>query len=113
MKVLKIDDVGKVMSLVPRVFPNEGDILVIKMRDEITNIESIINHTWAFTDNYFTVTLLTAVEDNFYKEGSKYELTILRNSINIYKGKVLIASNTVNIQDYQHATISVNKKLKF
>lgn len=113
MKILKINDVNKVMSLVPRVFPNDGDILVIKMRNEMTNIESIINHTWAFTNNYFTVTLLTAEEIDFYKEGSKYEFTILKNGLNIFKGKILIASNTVDIQNYQHATISVNKKLKF
>lgn len=113
MKILKIDDVNKVISLVPRVFPNEGDILVVKMRDEMSNTESVINHTWGYVDNYFTVNLLTAVEDNFYKEGSKYEFTILKNSLNIFKGKILIASNTVDIQNYQHAIISVNKKLKF
>ncbi len=114
MKIIKLTDVYKVITLVPRVMPNDGDTIVIKLRDEQTNIESVINHNWNYQNNWFTIELGDPeVGVDFYQVYHKYEMTILRENHIIYKGKVDIIGEDDSIQDFKITPIPTNNKIKF
>lgn len=136
MKIIKINDAYKVITLVPRIFPNESDVLVVKLRNEFTNIEDEIPHTWSYMNNYFTLelgeinaltvdsTLITddntiisvdetLIGESYYDLYNKYELTIFRNSTLIYKGKVEVISDDDSIQDFKITPIPTNKIIRF
>jgi hypothetical protein len=109
MKVIQYNSEDKTIKLVPRIFPNEGEILVVKLKNELTDEENIVNHTWSYINNYFTLTL----EDNpFFKSNSYYYMTIHRENYIIYQGRVFIVSENTLIQDYSTTEIKDNK-LKF
>lgn len=99
MKIIKINDSFKSISLVPRVLPNDGDILLVKLRNESTDIEEEMVHTWDYVNNYFTLNLPTT--SDIYEVDNDYELKIFRNNSLIYLGKVRIIDQTDSIQDYQ------------
>ena len=111
MKILKLEDSVHSIKLVPRIFPNETDTLQVHFRNEITDEEEIVSHTWSYENNYFTLVLTPSVD--FLKSYNKYELNILRSTTNIYKGRVLVISELDSVQDYKKTEVTVNKKLKF
>lgn len=112
MKIIKINDFYKIIKLVPRVFPNEGDEIVVKMRNELTNIESLVDNIWYYDNNYFTIQLGAPAITEFFLNKNKYELTIYRNCSVIYKGRVLFVDDNEDIQNYTEATI-IDNKIKF
>lgn len=108
MKILKLTDPSKKVVLVPRVFPNEGDTLVVRLRNEIKNTYSDVEHSWSYENNYLTI----ALEDSdFFTVNTKYELEVIRNYNTIYKGKIYF-TDAESIQDFKLSTIT-NKKIKF
>lgn len=111
MKILKLEDSVHSIKLVPRIFPNETDILQVYLRNEMTDEEDIISHTWSYENNYFTLVLNPDVD--FLKPYNKYELNISRLNTNIYKGRIFVISDTDSVQDYRKTEVTVNKKLKF
>lgn len=97
------------IKLVPRVLPNEGDVLTVRLRNEITNKTIEPENYFNYLDNYFNL----FIKVSGLKEGSKFELEIFRDNIEIYKGKVLASSkNKLEIQNYSNVKIE-NDKLKY
>lgn len=94
------------IKLVPRILPNEGDTLLVKLRNEITNKTVEPENYFNYLDNYFN--LFIKVSD--LAEGSKFELEIFRNNVEIYKGKALATSKSkLEIQNYSNVKIENNK----
>lgn len=112
MKIIRLNDAYKVITLVPRIFPNDGDTISIRLRDEITDVKSIINHNWNYQNNYFTIELLDPVVGvEFYQLYHKYEITIIRDDVVIFQGRLEVIGDE-SIQDFKHSIITVNKKIK-
>ena len=117
MKILSLIEPNKPLILVPRIFPNEDDVLVVKLRNEMKDTEQDMLHSWGFINNYFFISL---EDSDFLINDTKYEITILRGGSGrkrvsggtvIYKGKLYVTANN-DIQDFKLATIT-NKKVKF
>lgn len=97
------------IKLVPRILPNEGETLIVKLRNEITNKVVEPENYFNYLDNYFN--LFIKLSD--LKEGSKFELEIFRDNVEIYKGKALATSKSkLEIQNYSNVKIE-NNKLKY
>ena len=93
------------IKLVPKVLPKEGDVLIVKLRNEITNKTIEPENYFNYLDNYFN--LFIKVQD--LREGSKFELEIFRNNENIYRGKAIAtAKNKEDIQNYSVIKIQNN-----
>lgn len=104
-----IDVPSHKIVIIPRIFPNVGDELILTVRNEITNVISNPPFTWEYIDNYFNLIVNTTNLD----VDNKYELKVTREGVMIYKGKLLITDKTqAEIQNYQHTTIT-NNKIKF
>lgn len=95
------------IRLVPRILPNEGDELIVKLRNEITDEIIQPEFYFNFIDNYFNLYF----DRGEFKNGDKFEIEILRAGVYIYKGKALLRENE-DIQNYRK-TIITNNKLKF
>lgn len=108
MKILSLIEPNKPLILVPRIFPNEDDVLLVKLRNEIKNTEQDMEHSWGYINNYFFISL---EDSDFLVNNTKYEIEILREGAVIYKGKLYVTANS-DIQDFKLATIT-NKKIKF
>ena len=102
-------NISKSFSAIPRIMPNLGETLIVKLRNELTNVEFEASHSWNYTNNYFTVNLL----DTFYLPNEKYELNIYRNGTIIYNNKLMTVSYGQSIQDYTSTEITPTQKLIF
>ena len=110
MKILRINQDPKRLIIIPRIFPNEGDTLVVKLRNENTNKSVDIDHTWGYSNNYFELDLDINYDYTLY---GKYELIIYRNEVVIYRGKMMVVSDDDSIQDFKRSDFTtVNKKIK-
>lgn len=99
------------LTLVPRIFPNEGDTLALKLRCEMTDVIIEPTFEWGYVNNYFTLFIMT----NDLVAETKYEMDLTRNGVSIAaKGKVLVTNK--DKEEIQNNTItapSVNGKMKF
>lgn len=96
------------ITLVPKIYPTLGDILTVTMRNELTNVETDVINRFDYTDDYMNLYF----DSGDFKNKEKYELDVIYNGVNIYRGKVLIISGEVDIQNYTHAVIQ-NKKITY
>lgn len=97
------------IKLIPRILPNEGEILRVNLRNELTGDIQVVDNYFNYHDNYFNL-YLTNVDLSF--EG-KYVIDIILNDVIIYKGKLFVTNkNREDIQDYQ-VTKKINNKLKW
>lgn len=102
-----------VITLTPRVNPNDGDILELTLRRELTDDIYTIEPIWYFQNGYFTISFPgNSIE---VVNRSEFEMTLKNNGVTIYLGNLLVlndGSNAEDIQNYKTTEI-VNKKLKF
>ena len=97
------------IKLVPKILPNEGDILRVVLRNEITNKVIEPENYFNYLDNYFNLFLNVGN----IREGSKFELEIFRGNENIYRGKAIATTKSkLEIQNYSNVKIE-NNKLKY
>ena len=97
------------IKLVPRVLPVDGDILEVKLRNELTNLELTPLNYFNYVDGWFNLYL----KSNGISDESKYEIEILNYGELIYKGKCL--STTRDKEQIQNYTVveKMNNKLKY
>lgn len=111
MKVIEINTLTGTsqvnLTLVPRIFPNEGDTLEVNLRNELNDISKVPTNSFSYINNYFTLSIDNS--DSYFKIQNKYELTIKRSETIIYQGKILCVEIGTDIQDYKHAIITNNK----
>lgn len=96
------------LTLVPKIYPTLGDTLTVNMRNELTNVTSSVDNRFNYTDDYMNL----FIDSGDYKDKEKYEIDVIYNNVNIYRGKVLIISGDVDIQNYKHVEIT-NKKITY
>lgn len=101
MKVLKIDE-PLIFSLIPRVYPSSDDILVLKMRNEFTNV-SFLPLISYISGQKLSITIDPKPDD--FVVGNKYEIEITNNDQTIYRGKLQIVASEQNIQNYEQKGI--------
>ena len=97
------------IKLVPRVLPVDGDILEVRLRNELTNLELTPLNYFNYVDGWFNLYL----KSDEISDESKYEIEILNNGELIYKGKCL--STTRDKEQIQNYTVveKINNKLKY
>ena len=102
MKVLYLDTTLS-LSLIPRIYPEEGDTLILKLRNEISNLELTPEFTFSITDK-LNLTITSQPDD--FKTQNKYEIEILNGIVTIYLGKLLILEENTNVQNYEYGSQS-------
>ena len=97
------------IKLVPRVLPNEGDILTVRLRNELTNDIIEPENYFNYLDNYFNL----YIKVGNLNINSKYEIEVFKDSVCIYKGKGF--STSKNKQEIQDFTVvkKINNKLRY
>ena len=100
MKILFLDG-PFIFKCVPRVDITFDALLVLNLRNEITN------HEFSQEVNFTNVDLLE-IELSFapadFKIQNKYEITLMNGNDIIYRGKLLILKSGTDIQNYEYKT---------
>ena len=105
MKVLFLTE-PLVISLIPRKYPIISDVLTLNLRNEITGL--VINPAITFTvTDKLNITI--TVQPTDFKTQHKYEVTILKGSAIIYKGKLIVLESGTDIQNYNYGSQSTSK----
>lgn len=105
MKVININSENKNFYLVPRIMPNDGDIIRVVLRNEFKNIKEEVVSEWSYINNYFNIKL---IDNDFYIINNRYEIEIFRDTTIIYKGK-LYFTDIDDIQNFKLSKVTNNK----
>jgi thioredoxin reductase len=100
MKILFLDE-PLIFKCVSREDIIESDILVLTLRNEMTNFEFTPEITFTIPE-LLEVTILTQPTD--FKIQNKYEITLKNGTEIIYKGKTLILKTGTDVQNYEYKT---------
>jgi hypothetical protein len=105
MKVLFLETPLK-FSLIPRKYPIITDALTLNLRNETTG--DVINPVITFTvSDKLNITLTTQPLD--FKTQNKYEVTLLKGSEIIYKGKLIVLEAGTDVQNYNYGSQTTSK----
>ena len=105
MKVLFLLEALK-FSLIPRKYPIISDILTLNLRNETTGV--VINPAITFTvTDKLNITITAQPLD--FKTQNKYEVTILKGSEIIYKGKLIVLESGTDVQNYNYGSQTTSK----
>jgi len=105
MKVLFLLEALK-FSLIPRKYPIISDILTLNLRNETTGL--VINPAITFTvTDKLNITITAQPLD--FKTQNKYEVTILKGSEIIYKGKLIVLESGTDVQNYNYGSQTTSK----
>lgn len=105
MKVLFLLQALK-FSLIPRKYPIISDVLTLTLRNETTGV--VINPAITFTvTDKLNITIATQPLD--FKTQNKYEVTILKGSEIIYKGKLIVLEAGTDVQNYNYGSQTTSK----
>lgn len=98
MKVLELNKPIE-LSAVVRTAPILGNDLILKLRNEFSNLLIEIPITWSESKGRLVFSFNTHAD---FKAGNKYQLEIYNDteSQTIYFGKLLIVKENTNIQNY-------------
>ena len=97
MKVINLNDITRSFNLIPKSKPLITDVISVNMINEMTNVKTIPNFTWSFSNDYFNISLV----GNTFSVGEKYTIHIENSGDSIYYGKVLVTDGQ-NIQDFHN-----------
>lgn len=100
MKVLLLET-PLIFSIIPRKYPSIMDVLTLNLRNE--NTDEIISPEITFSVNERLDIMLTTTPLDF-KTQNKYEVTLLRGSEIIYKGKLIVLEKGTDVQNYTYAS---------
>ena len=105
MKVLFLLEALK-FSLIPRKYPIISDVLTLNLRNETTGV--VINPAITFTvTDKLNITITAQPLD--FKTQNKYEVTILKGSEIIYKGKLIVLESGTDVQNYNYGSQTTSK----
>lgn len=105
MKVLFLTEALE-FSLIPRKYPIISDTLTLNLRNE--NTGEVITPAITFSVNdKLNITITTQPTD--FKTQNKYEVTILKGSEIIYKGKLIVLESGTDIQNYNYGSQTTSK----
>tara|TARA_R110000772_G_scaffold33245_2_gene81006 strand:+ start:2117 stop:2422 length:306 start_codon:yes stop_codon:yes gene_type:complete len=87
MKILLPSVTAHEIDLIPRVYPTTA--LVLSLYNESTKVTTTPANTYVILNGILTISFTATVA-----EGSKYQIEITENSIVVFRGKVLVTSQT-------------------
>lgn len=96
------------IPLIPRVFPNESDLIITKLKNENNGEYFDLESSFSYFNNYFNLIL---TDNNYFKINNKYEFNIYLNDRVIYIGKIYVVNQGRDIQDYTNV-INTDKKIQ-
>lgn len=98
MKILFLDT-DYLITLVPKIQIFENDVISVNLKNEFTKVATEIeDFTFEIDGNYLKITLNSL--PNGAKHKDKFELSVKKDTISIYQGKILVLTNGTNIQNY-------------
>lgn len=100
MKVLFLGS-QLVFSLIPSQFPANGDILLLSLRNEMTDFVINPDFTFSITDK-LDITITT--QPNDFKSQNKYEVELKNDSETIYLGKIIVLDINTDVQNYEYGS---------
>lgn len=100
MKALFKDE-PLIFDLVPRIYPQGADVLVLKLRNEFTN--ELIQPIFSYISGQTLKIILTEQPTDF-EVGNKYEIELLNENEVIYRGKLMILKSGTNTQNFEYGT---------
>lgn len=98
MKVLFLNS-PLTLSIIPRIYPLESDVLTISFRNEMSNIEFNPDFTFS-VDDYLKITLNS--QPSNFKSANKYVVMIKNGNEIIYLGKVITLNEGTDVQNYEY-----------
>lgn len=109
MKVLFLTE-PQVFYCTPREYPEAGDPVTLKLRNEMTDVIIEPAVTFETIGNELAITLTAQPAD--FEARNKYEL-ILKNGANIiHLNKLIILESGTDLQNYEYST-QTNGRFKF
>lgn len=105
MKVLFLETALK-FSLIPRKYPIISDVLTLNLRNETTGDVITPAITFTVTDK-LSITITAQPLD--FKTQNKYEVTVLKDSEIIYKGKLIVLEAGTDVQNYNYGSQTTSK----
>jgi hypothetical protein len=102
MKILELNKPIELGAVV-RTAPTVGDNLILKLRNEFSNLLIEIPIVWSESKGRLVFSFDTQTD---FKAGNKYQLEIYNDteSQTIYFGKLLVVKEDTNIQNYTPST---------
>ena len=99
MKIVKLNSIVEISAVV-RTAPSLLDVLVLKLKNETTNLLIELPLTWYIHKNRLVFTIDTIPAD--FKAGNKYEIEIFNETSSkiIYLGNLLVVKEDTDIQNY-------------
>ena len=99
MKIIELGSLVEISAVV-RTAPSLLDILVLKLKNETTNVLIEETITWYSHKGRIVFTFDPLPED--FSAGNKYEIQIFNQNTQqtIYLGKLLVVANGTDIQNY-------------
>lgn len=105
MKVLFLTQ-ALTFSLIPRKYPIISDTITLNLRNETTGTVITPAITFSVNDK-LNITITTQPTD--FKTQNKYEVSILKGSEIIYKGKLIVLESGTDIQNYNYGSQTTSK----
>jgi len=100
MKVLFLTE-ALTFSLIPRVYPEVSDILVLSLRNEFTDEVITPAITFTITDK-LNITITNQPAD--FKSKNKYDIDLKNGDDLIYLGKMIILEAGTDVQNYEYSS---------
>lgn len=101
MKVLFLTE-PLIIFLIPREYPELGDVLTLSLRNEFTDEVISPSVTFETVAKQLLVTITTQPTD--FKTQNKYEATLKNGSNIIYLGKIIVLESGTSVQNYEYNT---------
>lgn len=99
MKIIRLNNDVKI-GVVPRITPILTDELILKVRNEVSNLEMEIIVLFTIENERIIITFDVLPDD--FIAGNKYEIEVYNETTlkTIYLGKLLIVKNDTDLQNY-------------
>lgn len=98
MKALELKTPLKIY-LIPRIYPEISDVLVLNLRNEMTG--EVLNPSFTFEIGQKLE--ITINEDvSYFKEFQKFDIELTNGGDIIYLGKLITLKEGVNTQEYEY-----------
>ena len=106
MKVLFLTQAQNIY-LIPRYYPEAGDVLTLSLRNEFTEAILTPAVTWTIASQQLIVNITTQPTD--FKTQKKYELTLKNGVTTIFYDKIIVLDAGTDVQNYEYKSQTTAK----
>lgn len=97
MKIIELDKPVSI-GFVARRTPDNGDLITIKLVNELSGFTLNLPTTWSYSKQRLNISFDGTQAD--FKAGNKYQITLKNGANVIYLGNLLIVKENTNLQNY-------------